>query len=144
MPKGKPWSRDEEKRLRQMVQSGASISDLAEAFSLPCDAIRMKLSRIGLKVVVQKKKYKKPRTTTSVLSSEIITHEQGLSTLAAVIEALKQPGLDKMELQRLRILVVAVSKYDFVLEKFERWDEFENRLLDVEKKIAEVKKVKAI
>lgn len=142
MPKGKPWSRSEEKRLKEMVQKGASIEILTEAFNLTPDAIRKKIERIGLKVVVQKPQ--KRRTTTSVLPADIITHEQALSILASALEHLKQPGLDKLELQRLRILVDAVQTYDSVLEKFEGWVEIENRLVEMDKKIAELQKVQKV
>jgi aspartate aminotransferase-like enzyme len=143
MPKGKPWSRSEEKRLTDMVEKGNSIEGLAKAFNLKADAIRMKLNRIGLKVVVQKSQ--KHRTTTStLLPDDIITHEQGLRILVAALEQLKQSGLDKLELQRLRILVDAVEAYDSVLEKFEGWVEIENRLVEMDKKIAELQKVQKV
>jgi len=141
MPKGKPWSHNQEKRLREMVTEGANIVDMAKAFNCRPDAIRKKLDRLGLKVVVQKSQ--KTRTTTStLLPKDIITHEQALQILASALEQLKQPGLDKLELQRLRILVDAVQTYDSVLEKFERWVEIEARLLEMDEKIAELKKAK--
>ena len=54
MPKGKPWCRSEEKRLKEMVQKGANIEILTQAFNISPDAIRKKIERIGLKVVLRK------------------------------------------------------------------------------------------
>lgn len=142
MPKGKPWCRSEEKRLKEMVQKGANIEILTQAFNISPDAIRKKIERIGLKVVLQKPQ--KRWTTTSVLPADIITHEQALRILSSALEHLKQPGLDKLELQRLRILVDAVQTYDSVLEKFEGWVEIENRLVEMDKKIAELQKVQNV
>lgn len=143
MPKGKPWSHDQEKRLREMIEEGANVEDLAQAFNREPDAIRMKLNRMGLKVVVQKSQ-KRRTTTSTLLPKDIITHEQALRILAGALETLKQSGLDKLELQRLRILVDAVQTYDSVLEKFEGWVEIENRLIEMDKKIAELQKIQKV
>jgi aspartate aminotransferase-like enzyme len=143
MTKGKPWTRLEERNLREMIEKGANIEGLAEAFNREPDAIRMKLNRMGLKVVVQKSQ--KHRTTTStVLPKSIITHEKALRILAGALHDLKKPGLDKLELQRLRILVDAVEAYDSVLEKFEGWVEIENRLVEMDKKIGELQKIQKV
>lgn len=76
-------------------------------------------------VVVQKPQ--KKHTTTSVsLSKDLLTHKEALKVLAGALEALRKSGQDKLELQRLRILVDAVHTYDSVLEKFERWTEIES------------------
>jgi len=143
LPKGKPWSHDQEKRLREMIEEGANVEDLAQAFNREPDAIRMKLNRMGLKVVVQKSQ-KRRTTTSTLLPKDIITHEQALRILAGALETLKQSGLDKLELQRLRILVDAVQTYDSVLEKFEGWVEIENRLIEMDKKIAELQKIQKV
>jgi hypothetical protein len=63
-----------------------------------------------------------------------------LKVLAGVLAKLREPGQDKVELQRLRILVVALQTYDSVLEKFERWSEIEKRILEMDEKIAELQK----
>ena len=62
-------------------------------------------------------------TTTAIVSKDVLTHEQAVKILAGAIEALRKPGQDKLELQRLRILVDAVQTYDSVLGKFERRSE---------------------
>jgi len=143
MVKGKPWSRRNEKRLREMVEEGASVEALAEAFNREPDAIRMKLKRLGLKVVVQK--FQKSRTTTSaLLPGDILTHEQALRILAGAIQKAGEPGLDKLEIMRLKALVDAAKTYDSVLEKFERWVEIESRLLEMDKKIQELQKAQKV
>jgi len=140
MPKGKPWSRQDEKRLRKMVEAGASLQDLTKAFNRKKDAIRKKLSRLGLKVVVHTKS-RKPRTTTSeIVPKGLLTHEKVLRVLAGAIEKAKEQGLDKFEIMRLKVLVDAAKTYDSVLEKWERWIEFESRLSEMDGKIGELEK----
>jgi len=77
----------------------------------------MKLKRLGVVVVKQKIPH---TTTTVIMDKDLLTHKQALRILAGAIEALRKPGQDKLDLQRVRILVDAVQTYDSVLEKFER------------------------
>jgi hypothetical protein len=72
------------------------------------------------------------------MSNGLLTHEEALKLLAGALQTLRKSGLEKLELQRLRILVDAAQTYDSVLEKFERWVEIENRLVEMEKKIQEL------
>jgi hypothetical protein len=92
-------------------------------------------------VVVSKQKFQRT-TTTEIKSKDLLTHEEALKLLAGAIKSLQQPGQDKLELQRLRILVDAIQTYDSVLEKFERWVEIESRLLEMDEKINELEKAK--
>jgi len=80
-------------------------------------------------------------TTTAVTSRALLTHEETLRLSAGALEALRQPGLDRLELQRLRILADIAQTYDGVLEKFERWVELENRVMELDKKFAIISRV---
>ena len=97
----------------------------------------MQLERLGVLVVVKQKSQKSKTTTTASvpLSKDLLTHEQALKVLAGALQALRKPGQDKLELQRLRILVDAIHTYNSVLEKFEGWVQIEERLLEMDKKI---------
>jgi len=101
--------------------------------------VKRKLQRMG--VVVGKSKFQK-RTTTAIKSKDLLTHEEALKILAGALEAVRKAGQDKLELQRLRVLVDTVQTYDSVLEKFERWTEIESRLVEMDKKIAQLHKAK--
>ena len=141
---GKYWKPQEEQLLRQLWKSGVhEFKLLAQKIERSEGAIKEKLRRMGLLVVVQKPQ--KKHTTTSVpLGKGLFTHEEALKVLAGAVEALREPGLDKLELQRLRILVDAIHTYDSVLEKFEKWVEIENRLLEMAEKIEELDKVQKV
>ena len=67
-------------------------------------AIEMKLQRLGVVEVGRKIS----STTTAVTSRELLTHEEALKLLAGALEALQEPGQDRLELQRLRILVISM------------------------------------
>jgi len=142
MPKGKPWTKQEIEKLRSLVEDKQPWKVIAAELHRSEGAIRQKCRRLGLEVVVGKKP-QKPRTTTStLLPSDIVTHEQVLRVLAGAMKKAAEPGLDKFEIMRLKVLVDAAKTYDSVLEKFERWVEIETRLLEVDKKISELQKIK--
>ena len=133
------WKREEEKRLRELAEQGASTKSLAEAFCRSPDAIRMKMKRLGLCVVVQKKSAQRT-TTNDLVPGGLLTHEETLRVLTGAIAKAQKPGLDKLEIMRLKVLIDAAKTYDSVLEKFERWVELEARLLAMGEKITELEK----
>jgi len=140
MPNKYYWTREEEAKLLELWKNGITdLNVLAKELGRKPLAVERKLQRMA--VVVSKQKFQKT-TTTEIKSKDLLTHEEALKLLAGAIESLQQPGQDKLELQRLRILVDAVQTYDSVLEKFERWVEIESRLLAMDEKIAELKKAK--
>lgn len=140
MPKPYYWTRAEEARLVDLWKKGIhDFQVLSKELGRKPRAIEMKLKRLGVVVLKQKNSH---TTTTAIASKDILTHEEAVKILAGAIEALRKPGQDRLELQRLRILVDAVQTYDSVLEKFERWVEIEARLLEMDKKIVELQKAK--
>lgn len=134
------WTRAEEAELIKLWKKGITNFDvLAKELNRTPGAIAKKAERLQLSSGTQRQ-----TTTTSVpLDKNLLTHEEALKILCSALYTLRQPGLDRLELQRLRILVDAIHTYDSVLEKFERWVEIESRLLEMDKKIAELKKAKS-
>lgn len=138
---GKLWKPKEEELLRRFWDSGIrDLKVLSEKVKRPEGAVREKLKRMGLRVVVEAPR--KKVTTTPVPLEGLLTHEEALKVLAGVLAKLREPGQDKLELQRLRILVDALQVYDSVLEKFEKWVEIESRLLEMDKRINELQMAK--
>ena len=135
------WTREEEARLLELWKKGIrDFEVLSKETSRTPRAIEMKLKRLGVVVMNGKQR----TTTTAIKSRDLFTHEETLKILAGALEALREPGQDKLELQRLRILADIAQRYDSVLEKFERWVEIENRLLEMDKKIAELQKAQKV
>jgi len=140
MPNKYYWTREEEVKLLELWKKGITdLNVLAKELGRKPLAVERKLQRMA--VVVSKQKFQRT-TTTEIKSKDLLTHEEALKLLAGAIKSLQQPGQDKLELQRLRILVDAIQTYDSVLEKFERWVEIESRLLEMDEKINELEKAK--
>jgi hypothetical protein len=135
------WTRAEEIKLLDLWKKGITDPEvLAKEFDRTSRAIEMKLKRLGVVVVTKVSR----TTTTAIKSKNLLTHEEALKILVGALETLRKPGQDKLELQRLRILVDAIQTYDSVLEKFEKWVDIENRLLEMDKKIEELKKAQNV
>jgi hypothetical protein len=128
------WTRAEEAKLVKLWKEGVTDFDvLAKELGRTSGAVAKKVERLSLSPSA--------RTTTSVpLSEDLLTHEQALKILCSALHTLRQSDLGRLELQRLRILVDTIQTYDSVLEKYERWVEIEERLLEMDKKIAGLKK----
>jgi len=135
------WTSEKQAELVELRKK--SVTDpavLAKEMSRQPLGIQRKLERVGVVVGLQKSK----TTTTVALGKNLLTHEEALKGLAMALELLRQPRQDSLELQGLRILVDAVQVYDSVLEKFVRWAENEKRLLEMDKRIAELQKAQKI
>jgi hypothetical protein len=90
MPKGKPWTTKEEKQLRDMLQEGKRITEIAAAYGKSPSAVTQKMRRLGLEVVVLRNRA--PTTT-----KDLPNVEEALEKLRDAIIALETPGLDQSE-----------------------------------------------
>ena len=93
MVKGKPWSVEDEKKLKDWVTSGVSVDALVFSFDgqYTKDAIYKKMERLGLEVVDEEKKKVRLLLLLSC-PAELPSVEETLKTLAAVLEVLKTSG----------------------------------------------------
>jgi len=109
MPKGKPWTVEQERKLQEFVKARLSPERIAAELGQSLDSIKHKMRRLGLEAVGFEK-FSTP-TTSYVLPKELLTVEQAMLSLAAAMKALEQPGLDKTEISRLRGLIQAPKIY---------------------------------
>ena len=143
MPKGKPWTREEEKQLRDLREQGCKVSEIAPAMGKSEEAVMKKLQRLGLKVVQQGASN---WTTSSNVASEIIlpkelySVEEALGMLAGAMKALQAPSLSKSEVLRLRSLIQAASVYQVKFAEYLDYRGTEKRLIELERKYRELVK----
>ena len=109
MPKGKPWTVEQERKLQEFVKARLSPERIAAELGQSLDSIKHKMRRLGLEAVGFEK-FSTP-TTSYVLPKELLTVEQAMLSLAAAMKALEQPGLNKTEISRLRSLIQAPKIY---------------------------------
>ena len=135
--KGKPWSVEDEKKLKDWVTSGVSVDALVFSFDgqYTKDAIYKKMERLGLEVVDEEKK--NISTTTSIeleLPAELPSVEETLLKLSAALKALEKPGLEKNEVLRLRGIIAGAKVYKELLADYMNYRGLEAKLLELKKK----------
>lgn len=138
--KGKPWTVEEEKQLRQMLQEHKSVRSIAKILGKTRDCIRMKIARLGLEVVVQPEKNQRTTTTIAKLAlpGELPSIEEELKVLVAALKGLETEGLDKSEVLRLRGIVQGVKVYQELLADYVDYRGIEAELLELREKYAEL------
>jgi len=131
MTKGKPWSPELEKALSDLVAAKTSLAVIAKKLGKPEEAVRVKIRRLGLEVVDQRKKISRSTTSTDlVLPEELFSVEEILKELHAAVMGLKAPGLDKTEVIRLRGIIAGCKVYKEMLVDYMDYRGLEAELME--------------
>jgi len=138
--KGKPWTREQEKQLRELVESGESLNIIAPKMKKSKQAIRRKIERLGLEVVGQKPVDSRTTTSNVVLPKELISAEDALKMLVSALKMACTPGLSKVEVQRLQVVANLARIYSEKLQEYLDLRGLEQRLFELEGKYAELAK----
>src|SRR3989339_699404 len=85
-----PWTVEEEKQLREMLQEHRRLNEIAAFFGKSPESVKKKINRLGLVVVVRKIQ----QTTTS---TDLPSVEVALQKLNDALVSLETPGLDQAE-----------------------------------------------
>jgi hypothetical protein len=134
MPKGKPWTPQEEAELKQLIKSGEPLEIIAAKLGKSQGAIREKAKRIGLEVVVSKPTQK---TTTSIqLPKELPSVEEALKILAGALNIASKPNLDRVEVKRLQVVATLARTYKELLADYIGYRQIEAKLVELEAKYA--------
>lgn len=133
MPKGKPWTVQNERELRKLREDGKTVSQIAARMNLSEDAVKQKLRRLGLKVVTLQKS---AGTTTSelIMPEELPSIEEALKQLVGAMNALKTPGLSKTEIMRLRALIQTCSLYQHRIAEYIDFRGIEKELFEMKER----------
>jgi hypothetical protein len=134
--KGKPWTVEEEKQLREMVAAGKRVKDIAAVLGKSQGSVNLKLKRSGLKVVVRQISL----TTTS--NDELPSVEEALRKLNSALAALGTEGLDPAETLRLRTIIQGLKIYKELLADYVDYRGLERELEDWREKYAVLAKNK--
>lgn len=142
MPKGKPWTSKEEKKLRRLADSETPLRIIAAELGRTEGAIREKAKRLGVVVYSRRKK-----TTTSDLKipETIKSLEEVLKILTGTLDAASQKGLDNTEIQRLQVIATIARTYETIFANYVNYRQIEIRLKDLEANYARLarKKIKS-
>jgi hypothetical protein len=134
VPKGKPWTFEEVKQLRDLRDQGSKVSEIAMAMGKSEEAVMKKLQRIGLKVVLQGATNGTTTSAEFIVPKELYNVEEALGVLAGAMKALQTPGLAKTEVLRLRSLIQAASVYQVKYAEYVDYRGIEKRLVELTKR----------
>jgi hypothetical protein len=86
VPKGKPWTKEEERTLIQLVKKRKDIDVIAKVLGKNEDMIYHKMRRLGLRVEVGSEK-NQPPSSSQVLPKELPSIENVMIWLSAALGA---------------------------------------------------------
>jgi hypothetical protein len=148
--RGKPWSVEEERRLRQFVEQGLNAFEIGVEMGKNANAVYEKAKRLGLRVIISRKSEK--IITSSDLGSGsgsgfgggfvlsgsggLPSVEEALKVLVVAVDQLRVSGLGQAEILRLRSVISGVKVYKELLADFLNYRELEQRLIELEGKYA--------
>ena len=141
MARGKPWTEEEIKVLNELAEQGLSPQEIYETGKLPdrtVDAIRKQLK---LSSIVQTKNTAIVQTiepAPDALSMEEVV--KLFSTAFKQICGLEV--VDKLTLERFRIIFQAAKDYGPLLSSFQRWEKIEKQIEELAAAVAELQATK--
>jgi hypothetical protein len=136
MPKGKPWSPEEEKQLRDLIEGGNRLGVIVSKLGKTREAVRQKMLSLGLKEQQQTKN----RSCCSSIPKELPSVEESLKILIAALNALKQSGLEQSEVLRLRSIIQGVKIYKDLFADYVDYRGIETQFLELRQKYEELAK----
>ena len=143
--KGKPWTVEEEKRLRDLMAEKNSAFVIARIIGKSLNSVKSKIRRLGL--VEEDQQIQGPSSSSNLISGfslnpdgELPNLEKALQVLSEALAALGTPGLDPNETLRLRSIIQGVKTYKELLTDYLDFYGLEKRLFDLEAKYAELAK----
>ena len=145
MPKGKPWTKKQENQLRSLVNKRKSVNEISEKLEKSPEAIRVKIKRLGLEVVVDREATNYCTTTSNeILPEELISMKEALKMHVGALKLACTPGLSKVEVQRLQVVANLTKNYIREIPVFLHFQDVEKRLFEMEEKMVEfTKKIKS-
>lgn len=128
MVKGTPWNIEEEIQLKKLIEDKKPVKVIAQILERTPNAIMLKCTRLGLTPSDQITNSALP------LPDELPSVEETLKELAAALRAAKEPGLNKVEVQRLQAIATLSRTYKEILSDYINYREIEAKLADMEEK----------
>jgi hypothetical protein len=130
MTRGLPWTVEEEVQLRKHIEANKSVDAIASILGRSVPAILVKCGRLGLVPSGH------ATTANLPLPAELPSVEETLKKLAGALEAASEPGLTKVEVQRLQVIATLSRAYQEILANYLNYREIEAKLNDMETKYA--------
>lgn len=140
MTKGKPWTSEQEKQLRSLIEERASLLVITKKLDKTVESVRSKIRRLGLEEDDRKKNVCSSSSLKNFIPEELPSVEEMLKRLVAAVNALEEPGLDKGEVLRLRGIISGCKIYKELLVDYLDYRGIEAKLTEMEVKYARLQR----
>jgi hypothetical protein len=127
MTKGKQWSAQEEAELKSLVEANTRIDEISIKLQKTPGAIFLKCKRLGIEL-----KAKGYANTSIPIPRELPSVEETAKILAGALRLATQPGLDKIEVQRLQTVAAITKIYKEHLADYINYRQIEAKLREME------------
>ena len=137
------WTHPEEMNLIHMVEEGKGIEELSEVFHRSPEAIRLKLRRLGLAVPPTQKEVSSTSTPQRALeplkpATDLISLEETMKLLLGALEQLRSSKqLSALQVKRCRLIASTARTYMAMLERYGKWTDIEQRMVNIEARTLE-------
>ena len=121
--------------LKTFVEANTHVEVIATRFGKKPGAIFIKCQRLGLKL--QSKGYVNVSVS---LPRELPSVEEALRMLAGALKTAVKPGLDRVEVQRLNVVVTIAKTYKAILSDYINYRDIESKLKEMEEENARLLK----
>jgi len=141
MARGKPWTDEEIKVLRELAEQDLSAQEIYESGRLPdrtYEAIRKQLNLGSIVATKQTAIVETIEPAKDALSMEEVV--KLFSTAFKQICEVQQ--VDKLTLERFRIIFQAAKDYGPLLSSFQRWEKIEKQIEELAAAVAELQAAK--
>jgi DNA-binding CsgD family transcriptional regulator len=142
MPRRKTWTREQEKQLMRLVAESYSIFEIAEKMEKSYASVAAKMRRLNISQNDNNRSSAGSQLLSSPLKlpEDLPSVEYQLRVLAATINELKTPGLDKSEVMRLRTIINGVRAYKEHFADYVGYREIEAKVDKVIKELQRLEK----
>jgi hypothetical protein len=162
--RGKPWSIDEERQLRKLVEEGKGFSDISQVMGKSRVSVKNKLYNLGLSLkdntqsqfpavvsslssLSSKASITNPTAAVDTVSVEefafelkatgpLPSVEEKLRVLDSALVGLERPGLRPAEISRLHNIIQGVKVYQELFADFVNYRALESEVLELRKQLA--------
>jgi len=160
--RGKPWSIDEERHLRQLVEEGKGIDKISQVMGKSRISVRAKMYNLRLLLVdaavVQNAVASASVASSPALNADVVSDqdsddvddvashvksigplpsvEEKLRVLDSALVALERPGLRAAEISRLHNIIQGVKVYQQLFADFVNYRALESEVLELRKQLA--------
>lgn len=138
MPRGEKWTDEENQLLLKMVAEGLSPQAIYDSGKFPgrtVDSIRMQIWRLGSNVITKATAI----VTTIEPAAEALSIDELVKLYSTAFKQICElQEVDKLTLERFRIIFQAAKDYGPLLKFYENWEALEQRVKKVEELLAEL------